>query len=342
MSEVRPSGETDGAARLAAAARDRLAFGLADLRLPDAYRLSEWQRATIAALLERLVVSIETELRGALASTFAEQEALHFSLASASVEIGLPILSTVSPWEPALIGALLRRAEEHRLHRLSADHALLIELAGDADEVVAGEAMSLLIAQSGRFDAFQEPMMLRTELAAELEHGLVWTVAASLRHYIVGLHQVGPTEADAAIAAAAAAMLGAYDEGETLAARSLRLMRRLDRGGRLADRTVLRSLVEGGLPLFLAALSVRSGVDADPAWELLSDPAARGGALLLRGAGIGKEEAAAILFRLHGESEAVAVELDRFEALSADAARDRLVLWRTDPAYRAAVARMVA
>jgi hypothetical protein len=342
MSEMRPSGETDGAARLAAAARDRLSFGLADLRLPDAYRLSEWQRATITALLERLVLSIETELRGALASAFAGQAELHASLASASVEIGLPILAAASPWEPALIGALLRRAEEHRLHRLSADHALLIELAGDSDEVVAAEAMSLLIAQSGRFDAFQEPMMLRTELPAELEHGLVWTVAASLRRYIVGLHKVAPAEADAAIAAAAAALLGEYDEGQTFAARGLRLMRRLDRARRLGDPTVLRSLTEGGLPLFLAALAVRGGVDADSAWELLSDPAARGGALLLRAAGIGKEETAAILFRLHGENEAVAGELDRFEALSTDEARSLLVLWRTDPAYRAAIARMVA
>jgi hypothetical protein len=119
-------------------------------------------------------------------------------------------------------------------------------------------------------------------------------------------------------------------------------MRRLDRARRLGDPTVLRSLTEGGLPLFLAALAVRGGVDADSAWELLSDPAARGGALLLRAAGIGKEETAAILFRLHGENEAVAGELDRFEALSTDEARSLLVLWRTDPAYRAAIARMVA
>ena len=98
MSEVRPSGDTDGAARLAASARDRLAFALADLGLPDGYRLSEWQRATVSALLERLVASVEAELRGALAASFADDEGLHASLASDSVRIAMPILDSAAPW----------------------------------------------------------------------------------------------------------------------------------------------------------------------------------------------------------------------------------------------------
>ncbi|MDB5672852.1 MAG: hypothetical protein JWO25_3811 [Alphaproteobacteria bacterium] len=342
MSEVRPTGETDGAARLAAAARDRLAVGLADLRLPDAWRLTEWQRSTVSALLDRLVRAIESELRGALASSFAEEEALHASLGSAHVEIAMLILGAAPPWEPALVGALLRRAEEHRLHRGSGDHALLIELAGDDDSAIAAEAMSLLIAQSGRFDSFQEPVISRTELPAELEHGLVWTVAAALRRYIVGTHNIGTADADKAIAAAAGALLGGYDEGEAIAARSLRLMRRLATADRLDDEAVVRSLIEGGLPLFLAAVAIRSGIDPDSAWELLSDPDARGGALLLRGAALGKEAAGTILFRLNADTENVAGELDRFEALTPGAALSLLGLWQADPAYRAAVARMAS
>ena len=342
MSEVRPSGDTDGAARLAASARDRLAFALADLGLPDGYRLSEWQRATVSALLERLVASVEAELRGALAGSFAGDEGLHASLASASVRIAMPILDSAAPWEPALLGALLRRAEEHRLHRGAADHGLLIDLAGDADEAIGSAAMALLIAQSSRFDGFQEPILARAELPAELQHLLVWTVAAALRHYIVTSHAVAPADADAAIAAAASGLLAGADEGESFAARALRLMRRLDAARRLDGPLVLRSLADGSLPIFLAAVSVRSGIAAEPCWELISDPGGRGGALLLRAAGLGKEVAAAILFRLHGETQAIASEIGRFEAVEPDAAMRLLGLWNADPAYRAAVARMVA
>src|SRR3569623_1477528 len=143
---MRPSGESDGAARLAASARERLHFGLADLRIPGGCRLTEWQRTTITFLLERLVGSVESELRASLASVFADLPELPASLASANVALALPILDAASPWQPALIGALLRRAEEHRLQRSAGEHRLLIELAGDSDEALAAEAMSLLIA----------------------------------------------------------------------------------------------------------------------------------------------------------------------------------------------------
>ena len=41
--------------------------------------------------------------------------------------------------------------------------------------------MELIIARSRRFDRFQEPDMGQVELPAELQHKLVWLVAASLR-----------------------------------------------------------------------------------------------------------------------------------------------------------------
>ena len=59
MSETRRSIELDGAARLVAAARARLAGAALELRLPEGDRLTEWQRRTIASLLAGLVRSVE-------------------------------------------------------------------------------------------------------------------------------------------------------------------------------------------------------------------------------------------------------------------------------------------
>ena len=73
--------------------------------------------------------------------------------------------------------------------------------------------------------------MGRVELPAELQHKLVWMVAAALRHYIVQQHQVAAV--DAAIEETASALIAAYDEGATLEARAVRLARRLHAAGRI-------------------------------------------------------------------------------------------------------------
>src|SRR3954451_19112106 len=137
MSDTRPSGgEVDGAAELLASARARLSAAAADLALPRALRLSEWQRTTVSHLLEGLIAAIEGELRAALAVAVAD-EALRAALGSAHLPIALPILEEgASLAEPELIAALLRRAEESRLGA-GADHRLLGELAGDEDPAVA-------------------------------------------------------------------------------------------------------------------------------------------------------------------------------------------------------------
>ncbi len=95
MSEVRANGgELDGAAQLLASAHARVAAAIADLALPEAYRLSDRQRFTLSHLLGRLVGDIEDELRSALAAHFAgdEDAPLRAALSSASLPIAMPVL----------------------------------------------------------------------------------------------------------------------------------------------------------------------------------------------------------------------------------------------------------
>lgn len=346
MYKERPSGnELDGAARLLASSRVRLAAAAADLTLPHDLRLTDWQRRTVTALTESLVGSIEDELRSALLETLAGEEldAARAALASASVQIALPILRRGEALsDPALIAALLRRAEEHRLHRGSGgDASLLVELASDADEDVAADAMAALLAQSGRLDAFQEPLMGRAELPAELEHGLLWAVAAALRAYLIARHKLDAAAADDAIAGAAARLLARYDEGETFDARCLRLVRTLREKDRDAG-IAARALAGGSLTLALAALAQASGVGIDSAWQLLSDPSGSGGGLLLRAAGLSRADAGAILVGLERGEPQLAGQLDHFDGISQAEANRLLTLWRADPSYRAAVAGLAA
>ncbi|HEX8307990.1 MAG TPA: DUF2336 domain-containing protein [Allosphingosinicella sp.] len=347
MSEVRANGgELDGAAQLLASAHARVAAAIADLALPEAFRLSDRQRFTVSHLLRRLVGDVEDELRSALVAHFAGEEdfPLRAALSSASLAIALPVLEGggVVP-DPALFAILLRRAEEHRLARAAAhEPRLLTELAGDEDPAVAAAAVSLLIAQSRRLDSFHEPLLASGDLPAEVAHGLAWTVAAALRTYLVARHSVAPAAADGAVTAAAAALLGRYDEGAGADSLARRLALRLEERSRLVDDLLVRSAGEGVLPLLLAGLSLRTGLEPQASWELLSDGSGRGPAIVLRAAHLEREAAASILLDLAGREEAVAARLDLFDSLDPGEARHHILLWSLDPAYRSAVARLAS
>jgi hypothetical protein len=344
MSEVRASGgELDGAAQLLASANARVAAAMADLALPEALRLSDRQRITVSHLLRRLVADIEDELRSALALRFPgpAEEPIRAALSSASLPIAVPVLESGGALaDPALFALLLRRTEEHRLARSAPERQLLTALAGDSSEAVSAASVSLLIAESRRLDAFQEPLLAAGDLPAEVAHSLAWTIAAALRTYLIARHGVASAAADGAVTAAAAAWLGRYDEGAGADPLARRLALALEQSGRLDDNLLVRAAEEGALPLFLAGLSLRTGLGAEALWELLPDAAGRGPAIVLRAARVGREAAASILLRLAGREEAVGARLDLYDSLDPEEARKRILLWRLDPAYRAAVARL--
>jgi uncharacterized protein (DUF2336 family) len=342
--------QSDAARLLLAAARERFAVAATDLLLPDKARLTEWQRLTAAALLTRLVHGIEDELRAHLAARFEDHPALHAALSSARVPIALPILERAQVLRDADLGnVLVRRVEEHRFWKAHAPEGgadLLFELVRDPDAEVAAEAMELVIARSRRFDRFQEPDMGQVELPAELQHKLVWLVAAALRHYIVQQH--GLAAVDGIIEEVGSALIAAHDEGNILESRAMRLAQRLSSLGRLDGPILARILAEGMLPLFIAAGGTLCGLDYAAAWEVIADPRGRGPAILLRAAGVERDSAAAILLlaNSHGplvsgaEGDATAAQLDLYDSLDRASAEEVLRLWRADPGYRASVARV--
>ncbi|MBV9884558.1 MAG: DUF2336 domain-containing protein [Sphingomonadaceae bacterium] len=343
--------QSDAARLLLAAARERFAVAATDLLLPDQARLSEWQRLTAASLLTRLLRGLEDQMRGRLAIHFEGHDALHAALSSAHVPIALPILERAHVLRDAeLSNVLVRRVEEHRYWKAHAPAAeggdLLSLLVRDADDEVAAEAMELIIARSRRFDRFQEPSIGQVDLPAELQHKLVWLIAAALRHYIVQHHRVAAV--DAAIEETASALIAHHDEGATLEARAVRLAHRLHALGRMDGALLARALSEGLLPLFIAGTAALCLLDYAAAWEVLADPRGRGPALLLRAGEVERDAAAAILLLLNSraplvsgaEGDATAAQLDLFDTIDAAAARDVLRLWQAHPAYRASVARI--
>jgi hypothetical protein len=341
--------ESDAARQLLAAARERFAVAATELLLPDSARLTEWQRLTASQLLSRLLTGIEEDMRLRLLRHFPPEGALHAALSSAHVAIAVPILERAGALtQTDLMMFLVRRVEEHRFwrrHEVAREeylHALLT----DADEEIAAETMSYVIARGRRFDRFQEPTLVDVELPAEMQHRLIWMIAAALRHYMVEHH--GAASVDAAIETAAGEMIGGYDESERIEARAEALVRRLHRKGRI-DGHALECFVGGGLPtLFVAALGLMCGMTQDAVWEVIADPRRRGLVLMLRAADIPRSSAGAVIHDLAAastrfsasEGDDAAEQLEYYDTLDVQSAREILRLWRADPAYRAFVAQL--
>ncbi|MBA4094687.1 MAG: hypothetical protein C0489_11445 [Candidatus Accumulibacter sp.] len=353
-----------GARRAAWGAPERLANIVTDLFLPESPRLSDRQRATMTQLLAKLIAAIEDDLRQRLLVTLSPDTPaeLSASLAAGRLAIAAPILDRAGLLrDPELVRVLLRRAEEHRLvtalhltaiaeqeAEQATEPGLVDELLQTPDAELAAAVMALLIAESRRFDRFQDPLLARTDLAAELQHALVWRVAAALRAYIVEEQRADPALADRAIAAATSGVLAGYDEGATLEARAMVLARHLHLLGTLTDKLVLRAAKEGRVTLLAAALAVRAGIDFDAAWDMLSDGEGHRLTVLLRAIDMDRSNAAELLFRLASVAarpdagDEVVAQLEAFEALSPDHAREEVLPWRMAEGYRRAIAELDA
>ncbi|HSW26901.1 MAG TPA: DUF2336 domain-containing protein, partial [Burkholderiaceae bacterium] len=278
------------------------------------------------------------------------------ALSTARVEIAAPILERARVLRDGeLVAVLLRRADEHRLamalrrsgERPDGEGSMLIDRLLQHDHAaVAVGAMALLVAESRRNDRFGEPVLARTDLPAELQHRMVWWVAAALRDYLVERHMMDPLVADRPLVTVATAMLAAYDEGETLEGRAFELACRLRDAGELNDLLLVEAMNEGRLTLLAAVLALRAGIDAPSAWEMIADSGGCRLAVLLRAIDCPREMAGAIMLRLtiaENRSEVeLADNLDAFDLLTVDQAREALRPWRLDDDYRRAIAALAA
>ena len=303
------------------AGRDRLPIVMADFFLDESSRLSDEERALMAALLRGLVADIADELIAALPPILgAKAELLRDGLYRRLRNAGLLE-------REGLVSLLLRRADEQQLsgHANRGD-ALIGALVTDADAGVAEAAMALTLARGRRRDKFGRLGAEFDDLAAEDAVALVHAIAAALG-------QALNEDSDQPITIASQLLLARHDEGRRLEAHVATMARALDTSGRAGDDMV-RSLARDGDPaLLVGLLARRAGIDQDEAWRLFSGGEAM---LLARLAGCERATAAQILAAFEPMSGAVDRFIDRFDGMD-DAAIERQRQWlRLDSHYRAA------
>lgn len=319
----------------------RLAGAIADLFLPDDARLDERARLVLAQRLGEAVGGIETELRRQAARLLAARGAA--SKAEALLRGGEGraaerLTRAGLLRDEALMEELLARVRHELIAQAlptaipgAEETSLLVRLAGVPDRVIATAASALLVADSR--DALMLP--------AELQHRLVWWVAAAIRP---ADHNADPDpDTDRAIAESATRNLGAHDEGERGEAIAMRLAGAIDaRPDELAP-LLIEALGDRRLSLFTAVLAHAVSLDFDQARALVIEPEGERLWLALRAVQLDRPTIARIALALSDadprrDIEAFADQLDRIAAIDPSEARLALAPETLDRDFRAAIA----
>jgi hypothetical protein len=303
-----------------------------DFFLDPAERLSEQERALMTAMLADLVGSIADDLRGALPADVQAGTADGQQLATLLARAELID-------RPGVIALLLRRADEERIGtairvRSAASSSFLQALIADTEEAISATAMALILARGRRRDRLGQPRIEYDDLQPEDARAMAFAVAAALR-----LRSDGGDDCvlDAALAAAASALLERQNRERSLDEVTNQLVSSLALAGRLDDAMLGLSVNEGDVGFLAQSLAHRAGISLPDSWDLMLGG---GLAALLRLAGLEREFAAQLLA---GIGDIVGVvdlgaEIQRFEQMRDEqVAADRAWL-SLPPPYRAALA----
>ena len=299
---------------------DRLPVAISDFFLDERSRLTDEERALMAAMLRGLVAEIADELIAALPPILgARAERLRDGLYRRLRDAGLLTREGV-------VALLLRRADEQQLsgHASRSDDTLAALVAGE-DPAVAEAAMALTLARGRRRDKFGRLGVEFDDLPAEDAVALVQAVAAGLGELDEG--------SDQPLGTAVQILLARHDEGRRLEAYVASIARALEASGRAVDAMLQTVAQDGDAALLVGLLARRAGIDQDDAWRLFSGGEAM---LVARLAGCERATAAQILAAFEPMSGAVDRFIDRFDGMD-DAAIERQRQWlRLDRHYRAA------
>lgn len=351
--------------RRSEASRQELMGNIADLFLPREHRLSDRERSVIYGILERLIDEIDTALREALSERLhtldtASRRQLA-GLAEQDGPVARAILEQARVLEdPELIAIIRQRGREHALaiaarRPLSADVGDALIATGDEDVIeclvnnpeaeLSRAAMTYLVAEAQRLNRFQEPLLRRHDLPADLAMRLYWLVSAAWRRHILESFDVAPWTIDQVIQEAAGS--AAAGHGGSIDEAAGHLAESLAGGEQLTPDLLLRLLAQGHVPACVAGLARLARLDERLVRHVLIDARGESLAVLARATGFSRVELARLLelsrrfvASARAAEDHAAELLAVFDRLSDDRAEAVLSHWRRDRGYVAAITRI--
>ena len=284
--------------------RSDLVAAIGDLIDETDRRFSAQELALMSDILKKLINDVAGPIRRSLAKKLAHSRSAPAEvieiLANDEIEIAAAILQHSEMLSDiALIDIIRKRTRSHRLaiamrKRLSSGVCDALVEPNEPDVIkrllknhgaeISQATLAYLVDQSAAVDQFQEPLLRRHDLGADLAKRMYVHVSAALRDFILAHYHIDRAELDITLAQATTeALEKATSESHGDAAQAL--AEKLAHGNELAHDLVVQTLRRGEIPLFEAMMSQLTTLPAELACRLMYEEEADGFVIAARVAG---------------------------------------------------------
>lgn len=346
--------------------RQILAENVLDLAISPEGRLSDRERALTDQVLTRLVKDMELQVRQQLAvklsTSISAPAELIDMLAKDEISVAAPLLKNSKLLrDTTLIEIIQLRTREHQLcitlrESLTtmvtdalvevAEPDVLEAMIRNPNAAISAAAMAHLVAESRRFDQFQEPLLSRSDLPANLAHKMFWWVSVKLRKKILKEFNIAEHDLDAALESSTLDVIAdTARQGENNAAETAKdLAQALNDSDQLPVSTLIDLLRKQRIQAFCAGISCLAGISFASVNRIVLDNDIAPFAVLCKAIDISEAHfstMALLLLESRDKKQQSAGDLrnvlDLFREISSDQAGIALRYWHSDSALQRSV-----
>jgi len=328
--------------------------------------LSDREKKLMFNIIESLVHEVEVSVRKILSDKLADNvdapRELIKALASDAIEVAYPVLSRSRVLRDTdLVEIIRQRTEEYHLaitlrNDLNEDvsdalietksEGVIKSLLHNENATISSATMEYLVEQSRRIDTFQEPLLHRSDLKEGLAKKMFMWVSAALRSHIVDRYELDTASVDQLLEEAAKegydhsmAEKSKVDSGVAELLKTLR-----DQGMNTPDM-MLKALLDGEIPLFLALFSDLTNISDQLVRRIVFEEGGEGIAIACKGIGFSDVQFATIFRKSRrvtpNRAEATRIEvndiLDLYGSIKKAEAIKVINMWRRDTEYLSAI-----
>ena len=328
--------------------------------------LSDRERTLIFNILHGIIRDIEVSVRVNLSSRLASRadvpHDLVTQLANDEIDVAYPILtgSTVLR-DIDLIDVIRLRTHEHQLaltlrNEISEEVSDALVETGQESTVesllknqnarISQSTMEYLVEQSRRVDTYQEPLLQRNDLKADLAKRMFMWVSAALRQHIIGRYGIDPQTVDLLLEKAA---LEEIDKTVSDGGRGNRGAGKLAGAmldeGMITPEALVAALADGEVSLFMAMFARLTGLNEYLSARMVFEAGGEGMAISCKALGFPQSQFVSI-FRMSRKARPnrkrntkkdLRAILDLYERMTPEAARAVLHRWQRGSDYLAAI-----
>jgi uncharacterized protein (DUF2336 family) len=293
--------------------RSLLVNSICDLFIDSGHEYSVRESALMTIILCQLIGEVESVVRQELAKRLSGVATAPRELIVELANDEIGVAESVLQYSPVLhdsdlVEIVLHRAREHQLVIASRQEigesvsgalvetgnvSVITTLLNNNSAVISNLSLEYLVEQSERIDAFQQPLLHREELSADLAKKMCGWVSAALRKHVVDRFDIPESELDKAIDGAvsnAATRMKVTRPG----GKASELVDQLARSDMLTAQGLIQVLREGEIPLFEAMFARFAGLEINLIKKVLYEAGGQSLAVACKASHVQKHDFASI------------------------------------------------